>query len=130
MVFPLFGQAVVAIVATAVIAGCGTPPRRDQGVADEGLAEHLAFLRKPGVSRSAVEARLGPPQTTFEGGQVVGYRCWDTIETLPPQWGQVRPDEVRVWTTRQPDWDPRPGHQLMIEYDAHGKVRRHTLLEK
>jgi len=121
----------VLLVAMTTIASCGTGtrPYRDQKFDHPELNVALAFLRESDVFRTAVEARFGPPQSTFEGGRVVAYRLMEVQKRMPPEsFLSNRENYVLEWKAQSPSsWGPT-GQQLMIEYDKDGKVLRHNVL--
>lgn len=123
----------LAIVVLLVLAGCGTPPRRGDAIDEPALHALVAFVGQPGTSRETVEARLGPPRSTYEGGRIVGYRFeFVAKEVKGASFLSSRPyDNLEyVWQSVPPSAKPRDGPlpQLMIEYDATGKVIRHGLI--
>lgn len=112
------------LVAAALVTGCGASPTRDQVQSPVGLPKFIAFLDEAATTRSTVEARLGKPVSSFEGGLVVSYRLGRVSEPLPAQWYSTQPDYDIKWASVP----GAPGSiQLMIEYDDHGKVVRHAL---
>lgn len=127
-------RATVVLLAIMAMAGCaGQRPYRGDPYANRDLDAFLAFLQEPVVSRSTVEARLGPPQATFEGGHVAAYRLWEGYQETPGGgWDPMRKERKLVFETecRQP-WGigcERSMIQLMIEYDAGSRVRRHNVI--
>lgn len=118
-------RSAVLTIAMIALAGCETPPHRDQRVDNPGVVAAVAFLHAAGASRATVEARLGPPPETFERGQVVAYVIY--LERLPeraqPRFGNRYISELKSGTP----WG-RKSWQLMIEYDNDGNVLRHNLL--
>lgn len=129
---PLMGQGVaVVMVAVLALAGCGTPPRRGDAIDVPELGALVAFVGEPGMSRDTIEARLGPPRSTFEGGLIVGYRFeYVARPAKGASFLSSRPyDNVEyAWQAVPPSNKPHAGPQLMIEYDAAGKVIRHGLI--
>jgi hypothetical protein len=119
------------MVAALTLAGCGTPPRRGDAIDEPALRALVAFVGEPGTSRETVEARLGPPRSSFDGGRIVGYRFeFVAKEAKGASFLSSRPyDNLEyVWQAVPPSSKPHAGPQLMIEYDSSGKVVRHGLI--
>ena len=122
-------RSVILLVALMAIAGCGTRQYRDQKFDRPELIVALAFLRESGVSRPAVEARFGLPQSTSEAGRVVAYRLAEVRTPMPPEsFLSNRPNYVIEWKAQPPSSSRPNGQQLMIEYDKDDKVLRHNVL--
>lgn len=124
----------LALVAAVAIAGCaGHRPVRDDPYGNKDLDAFLAFLREPGVTRTKVEARLGPPQAAFEGGRISAYRLWEKREPRNPATAYfwvTTTEYVTTYTTKCDLFTSKLCNrwmiQLMVEYDDEGAVRRHT----
>lgn len=122
----------VVLVVASAIASCGTPPHRDRKFDDRELNAVVGFLATPGVSRAVVEARIGPPRSTFESGRVVAYRfAFVRRHTPAPSFPGSRPygDDVLEWQSQPRSAKGATGPQVMIEYDDDGKVLRFNILE-
>lgn len=123
-----------AVVAALAVAGCaGHRPVRDDPYRNSDLDAFLSFLREPGVTRTKVEARLGPPHAAFEGERISAYRLWETKVPRSPATAYFWVTTTEYVTTYTTKCDlltsklcDRWMIQLMIEYDDEGGIRRHT----
>jgi hypothetical protein len=100
----------LGLVAIAAVSACAS-----RGAVDDPAAiAQLGFLNGPDVTRAYVEARLGAPSTTYEGGAVASYTLF------------MKND--RLATTV----DGNPGmisgrYALLLHYDADGRLVRRAL---
>lgn len=100
------------IVTLAVLTACasGQPPagRRD-----------LLDVVKPGATRAEIVLKLGPPFATFEGERIMAWTIGEDA------------GGYLVAATRTAPGAPRPfaRHELVVVFDADGRVDRHSLIE-
>ncbi len=124
----------LALLAVTAVAACGVHRvARDDPYHSPELDAFLAFLREPDATRAKAEARLGPPQATFEGGRIAAYRPWSTKERRPGvasySWVPSTDYVITYKTTCRPAMAGGCDQwmiQLMIEYDEDARVLRHT----
>jgi hypothetical protein len=100
--------AVVGLLSVAFV-GCSGPARSALGPEDALTAE-LGFVRGGNVTRGMIEARLGAPTATYEGGRIVSYMVFD--------------DKGRLSLTYGGDC-----YAVMIEYASDAVVARHALIK-
>lgn len=94
----------------AALAGCAAT----RGPVDEAQAiEQLGFLRPGEITRTDVEARLGPPGQIYEGGRVVTYLL-----------------EERDGRLTALAHSRRSGYTLIIEYGPDGALARRGLVRR
>lgn len=104
----LSAMAGAAAVAFGLVA-CAAWTDREAVAPGSELGVQLGFIRDPGCRRGLVEARLGDPASTFEGGRIVAYAVYDTGGRLSLSGG-------------------RDCYGLMIEYGDDGRVARFALI--
>jgi hypothetical protein len=80
----------------------------------------LEFLKNPGVTRSDVETRLGPPAASFDRDHVTTYRLNRSSDGFLLM-TQLTP----VW--RDLDW-ANVTHDLVLAYDADGRLVEYRLV--
>lgn len=102
--------ATAGCIALAVaLEACALHPDREVIGAETELGAQLGFIRAPDARRELVEARLGGPASTFEGGRIVGYAVYADRGQLSLGGGL-------------------DCYGLMIEYADDGHVVRHVLI--
>lgn len=101
------GRRVLVVIALALLAACASRG----AVSDPAVLAQLGFLNGPDVTRAYVEARLGLPSETFEGGSVTSYRLYMVN-------GRLTTFFDRAMSAR---------YALLLHYDADGRLARHAL---
>ena len=99
----------VLLASLGLLAGCVTRGPVD----DPAIIAKLGFLQPGGANRTEVEARLGPPERTYEDGRVAIY--------------SVAERDGRLSTTA-PAWGLR--YTLVIEYAPDGTIVRRALVRR
>jgi hypothetical protein len=97
----------VAILALSACAARGV-------VEEPETTAQLGFLNGPDVNRSYVEARLGAPAATYEGGTVVSYMLYmwkNRLSSLPESWMAAQ-------------------YALLLLYDTDGRLVRRALTRR
>jgi hypothetical protein len=89
-------------------------------VEDPKMTTQLAFLNGSNVSRASVEARLGAPSASYEGGTVVSYGLYTGTDT-------VYNDDLLKTTPNV--WGP-PRYALLLQYDPNGQLVRYVLIRR
>jgi hypothetical protein len=105
--------------------GCASDAER-RGVVDDRspLQTELGFMRDPAIRRQDIEARLGAPSASFEGGRIVSYAV--RYDASRKRLGLVPEQE-------HPSKDvsgARNCYGLMIAYEADGRVMRYALVRQ
>jgi hypothetical protein len=103
----------LAVVVALVLSGCEGPPR-SAVTPESALLDQLGFIRGDRVGRATVEARLGVPGATYEGGLVVSY-------TLFYSQGRFSLDSGPAGSEC---------YALMIQYSQDGLIARHSLVHQ
>jgi hypothetical protein len=99
----------VLVACVALLTGCVTRGPVD----DPGLLAKLGFLQPGGPTRTEVEARLGPPEHTYESGRIATYAVGERE-------GHLTTDLPRNSTT----------YTLVIEYAPDGTIARRSLVQR
>ena len=92
-----------------LLGGCATRGPLD----DPATTRQLGFLQPGEVTRSEVEARLGPPDQTYEVGRLVTYTVAEKDGRLSTAFSLHGP----IYT-------------LVIEYAPDGKIVRRSLVRR
>ncbi len=80
---------------------------------DEALLAGLGYVRVGEVTRNEVEARLGPPQASYEGGRITSYMLTEDR-----------------WQLRLASADRSPKFDLMLVYGDDGRLANRSLVRK
>lgn len=102
-------RALAVIAMLTALTGCAAPRGP---IDDPAMTAKLGFIQAGASTRAEVEARLGPPKQTYEGGRVATY--------------VVAERDGRLTT------GPSPGqvYTLVIEYAADGIIARRSLVAR
>jgi hypothetical protein len=79
----------------------------------------LLDVVKPGASRTEIVLRLGPPFATFEGERIMAWSIGHDAGGYFVGVGRSGPAATHPFTR----------YELVIAFDANGKVAKHSLVE-